>query len=576
MTVFEKKANNFIEDAQILSPGGVERPPPPKRQETGKFLKFIYAVGGANVELLEQYPTEKKKFIAIAAGVFITAGVSMLTMGIAIFSVARKNMVEVIDGVEKAVTVPFSPLAVTGILFAALIWGGIIFAIDWALVSTIRKDAKTTFKFILAVAWRLVVAVFLSFTVSRPLEVIVFRDYLPAIKNESQAEYLKNLETDIQEKIGAAEEKLKGADENLRQWNLEREGFYAKDPLVIDLRNKREQLTAQYDRDRPVYEEANRRSWNERTAAEQELAQITKEAALFENEALNQTGRRRLAELQETASGQKKRILALNNEMAQRTRYLNSLRAQRQDIEERLTGRYLAIDGERALVTRELIDERDRLERELDELKAVAGQEGRRNALASQTFSFDNLVANIMALGPLLSDSGSFAKSGITRQARQLSILLMVLVMIIDTSPIVIKIFSRRGPYEYALEQIEENERFRLKTDAAVWRQYYPALAAMFKVRELKEKDVKAMTDMHIQFYASLCNIQNQVEQHIHEIDRKTANEDNEEIKKIRHDGTQEILALFNETRNQMMADFKSFIRSPVFYSLQNAAAKDS
>jgi hypothetical protein len=52
-------------------------------------------------------------------------------------------------------------------------------------------------------------------------------------------------------------------------------------------------------------------------------------------------------------------------------------------------------------------------------------------------------------------------------------------------------------------------------------------------------------------------------------------NEENGEIRKIHRDGTQEMLALFSETKNQMMADFKSFTRSPVFYSLQNAAAKE-
>lgn len=49
-------------------------------------------------------------------------------------------------------------------------------------------------KFIITILFRLFVTLIISFTVSIPLEIIVFKDYLPIVKREMQVNYENKLD----------------------------------------------------------------------------------------------------------------------------------------------------------------------------------------------------------------------------------------------------------------------------------------------------------------------------------------------------------------------------------------------
>jgi hypothetical protein len=90
-----------------------------------RFAKFIYFLGGANLDILLKCPTEKNGFIAIGISIINMVVMSVLTMVIALNSTLVSNMI---------LTVLIS-----------LFYGFIIFIGYWGIISVIRKRAAYSF-----------------------------------------------------------------------------------------------------------------------------------------------------------------------------------------------------------------------------------------------------------------------------------------------------------------------------------------------------------------------------------------------------------------------------------------------
>ena len=131
--------------------------------------KIVLFCGGANVEFLyANCPNERHKFYPIGLGVIITTLLGFISMMFATHSIFGANTTQ--DEVY--------------LVFFSLFWGFAIFTIDWGLVKTMKKpkiqDAtwEQWFSLVLTLIFRLIVAIILSFSISRPLEVKIYEQRL--------------------------------------------------------------------------------------------------------------------------------------------------------------------------------------------------------------------------------------------------------------------------------------------------------------------------------------------------------------------------------------------------------------
>lgn len=116
------------------------------------FYRFFCWCSGARLYILEQCPSDYNKFYGIGMVVFLTGVMASLSGGYAIHTVFE----------SLYVSVPFG-----------LLWGFLIFSIDWYLVASLRKQNKASKEFLFALP-RLVLAVFIAVVISKPIEMKLF------------------------------------------------------------------------------------------------------------------------------------------------------------------------------------------------------------------------------------------------------------------------------------------------------------------------------------------------------------------------------------------------------------------
>ncbi|MBW4635837.1 MAG: DUF4407 domain-containing protein [Iphinoe sp. HA4291-MV1] len=126
---------------------------------------------GVFPSVLEQInsPQEEEKYAAYGMTVLSTSSLATCSGGYALFAVFGNLLL----------VIPF-----------ALFWGGSILLLDRALLMTMRKQRGKSFKQFLSVFPRLVLALVIGFTVSKPLELRLFK---PEIQGYVRAEHLAAL-----------------------------------------------------------------------------------------------------------------------------------------------------------------------------------------------------------------------------------------------------------------------------------------------------------------------------------------------------------------------------------------------
>ncbi|GHV22645.1 hypothetical protein FACS189428_5040 [Clostridia bacterium] len=224
-----------------------------------KLEKVICFIGGADLKILQKCSSDKGKFIATGIGVLNTAILSMCTMGFAMYSVAKE--------LNGWLIVLFS-----------VFWGFIIFGIDWGLISTIHKkksyDLKSGATLVLTALFRLLVAIVISFTVSKPLEVLVFKDYLPTARNEMQEDYQQRLNSSYIDRENTASANLTNVENEIKNISTEKQQSYKEDPIVKQLTDEKNTLQTQYNDLRKLYEDLNTKSSERASSAQSSINTI--------------------------------------------------------------------------------------------------------------------------------------------------------------------------------------------------------------------------------------------------------------------------------------------------------------
>ena len=114
---------------------------------------FLWWCAGAHQPLLKNYPSEHSKYAGLGGVILATFVLAALSSGYAIYSVFNNVM--------------------WAIAFS-IIWGLIIFNFDRFLVSTMRKYGVSLRKQLWMASPRILLALLIGITISRPLELKIF------------------------------------------------------------------------------------------------------------------------------------------------------------------------------------------------------------------------------------------------------------------------------------------------------------------------------------------------------------------------------------------------------------------
>jgi hypothetical protein len=550
-----------------------------EKKRRGLLRRFLYFTGGVSIDLVDRYPWEKPKYLALAISVLVASAVSMMTMIIFLFGVFQKNMPVLENGVEMLRPQPFSPLGVIGIVLCAALWGCIMYALNWYFLIAMKKG-EGFLKNVPAILIKVVFALTMGFMDTLPLQVGIFKDYLPAVKGELRVAYMEKMEISENEKIEAAETKNQAAGENLQRWQSGEPEAINSDPTVIDLRSKGAAIQKEDDDLRPAYRAANNRDWNAINTAQNKIQNLQAQITTLDQN-IGEQGEE-LVRLQDEIKTLEREIRNRNAEINGRNRVLADLAGQKKEVENRISARYQEINDDRAVIGQRLMDEAKRAGNELGEVILSAKTAQSRSVLDGRVFESDNLVSNVIALGILEQGKGSFVETEIGKRVRLFSLLLAVVVMFIDLGPVIILLFLDKGACEFDPEQATLNEHFRITTEAEAFQQNYSEMAQIMERNKmelemlrdkmemqkqygsLKIEMWQKVTDWYMEFNSILDSMWKRIDQDTSALVARTAEMtgENESLRETAIAFRKEMLRQFEETTDKMLFEFRNFIRS--------------
>ncbi len=137
-------------------------------ERPGTFKRFFFACAGAYLRILEVTPSEHAKYVGIGATIFLTGCLAVISGSFAVYTL--------VPNIFAAIP-------------AGLLWGALIFNLDRYIVSSIRKEGKTWHEFGMALP-RLFLAVLISLVITKPIEVELFSNQI----NSELFAYVTDLE----------------------------------------------------------------------------------------------------------------------------------------------------------------------------------------------------------------------------------------------------------------------------------------------------------------------------------------------------------------------------------------------
>lgn len=234
---------------------------------SNKIQRILWDIAGAERKVLEECPTDHKKFAAIGATI-------MMTTIIAFFAGMSAAWYFTQSGENEEGNF-------FGSLMFGLLWSTLIFTIDRSLVITLKKDPTLTRqKWKVPFFSRAALAVLIAFMVSIPLELYVFKSfidgkqedyYLAEVSNYSTKKRKKSGEDkrDIEveqltkeiERLGGNETECKKEvsflEEQISQWEIKKANP-SNSSKYVHANDEYKQKLGEYSREYKKYEEGSR------------------------------------------------------------------------------------------------------------------------------------------------------------------------------------------------------------------------------------------------------------------------------------------------------------------------------
>ncbi|MDX1906482.1 MAG: DUF4407 domain-containing protein [Bacteroidia bacterium] len=388
-------------------------------EKPGPFKRFFFACAGSYIKILENCPSEHAKYVGIGATIFLTACMAVISGSFAIYTL--------VDNVPGAIA-------------AGLLWGAMIFNLDRYIVSSIRKEGRTWYEVALAMP-RIILAILISVVITKPIEVELFRNQLNSALYAYTAQLEKEAIVQLEDKLGL-------------------DSIYQEINLVDSMRVEYKKLKDGRPTGISFGEVSN--EYNAAKTTYDSLYRIYNPRILSNETERNNLWNKHATRVYETDASGNKRFIRWDfpEQYQERTNVL--IRANR-DMQQTLNKQQALVtqlEKERKLMresfAKGLDEEIALLQVKREELEvAKSAREKERDAQRGDALKTANrygkgFPARIQALELLKEQDGSIW---------WMSNLIMMLFIMLETSPVFVKLITKRGPYDYLLSRIEHYKK---------------------------------------------------------------------------------------------------------------------
>ncbi len=447
---------------------------------TSRLERLFFWLSGAATDSLEACPAwERRKYVAFGATVLVPCVFAFIACAYALSTLTENWLV-------------IAPVS--------LVWSFIILTVDRALLATYRAY-QNIFRKLAQFALRLVVATLMGVTIAHPLTLLLFRDTVSAVIEQERQQEIEVVRQASTQNRGAVEAKIAPLEAQIaaqrEAWNATFSADFLNNPTTAgEAPPTEEELKARAEREAKIAE-ATASARQRLSALEAELAKQGGEHQKIAGE-LNHWQ----TEFEREVNGQRSGIIGLGPraksiqedqlswrraESARLSAVLDSLTAARTALLAEIKGEEVkvnaALDAAAAETAARLKDERDRLDglrRQVQQQQAdqfVGQQNALRETLKAQ---IDALLAQLRGLqeeSARLSADAEARIAGLRAEPRRdiltqtlalhalfdrgaeggrfaliAYLVLSALFMLVDTIPLVVKFFSKPGPYDTLLD----------------------------------------------------------------------------------------------------------------------------
>lgn len=447
---------------------------------TSRLERLFFWLSGAATDSLEACPAwERRKYVAFGATVLVPCVFAFIACAYALSTLTENWWV-------------IAPVS--------LVWSFIILTVDRALLATYRAY-QNIFRKLAQFALRLVVATLMGVTIAHPLTLLLFRDTVSAVIEQERQQEIEAVRQSTTQSRAAVEAKITPLEAQIaaqrEEWDATFSASFLDKPATAgEAPPTEEELKARAERDAKIAE-ATAAPRQRLAALEAELAKQGTEHQKIAGE-LNHWQ----TEFEREVNGQRSGIIGLGPraksiqedqlawrraESARLSGVLDSLTAARTALLAEIKGGEAkvnaALDAAAAETAARLKDERDRLDglrRQVQQQQAdqfVGQQNALRETLKAQ---IDALLAQLRGLQEESARLSADAEARITglraeprrdiltqtlalhalfdrgaeggRFALIAYLVLSALFMLVDTIPLVVKFFSKPGPYDTLLD----------------------------------------------------------------------------------------------------------------------------
>jgi len=413
-----------------------------KDEKLNWLQRFFILCSGVDKNILSQCRTEWNKYSGIGATIFFTGLLASLSGGYALYTIFR----------EEANAITYS-------LIFGLIWGFVILNLDRFIISSIRKEGNIK-KELLQATPRFILAFIISIVIAKPLEVRIFESRIEQQILEDKRKKLEDEKlsidrlndlTKLENKILDQRNEL-GVLDSLRQGDPSNDDFKK---LLEDRNIASQDLNNVLKLNNPKISDYNFRisqvKGNPANYREirDTLGIVVNRKLIFEaNKTISDLSYSRNILLNEI-KGKQKRVEDLDTEIL------------------KLRNDYKTLMSQRANEKKAEIEKSRQTKAQADSIAQIQFDESMKIKEKSYT---NNFITQLEALGNLTDSNSTMAWT---------SRMIMLLFLLIETAPIIVKLLGKRGPYDEILDRVEYEYYINEKELISRWNS---------KINELLEK----------------------------------------------------------------------------------------
>lgn len=404
--------------------------------------QFFILCSGADKNILFQCRTEWNKYSGIGATIFFTGLLASLSGGYALYTIFR--------GEANAMTYA---------LIFGLTWGFVILNLDRFIVSSIRKEGNIQ-KEILQATPRFILAIIISIVIAKPLEVRIFESRIEQQILEDKRRKLEDekLSIDKLNDLTKLENTITNLNTELRTLDSLRQG----DPTNDDFKKLLE------DRNLALQDLNNVSKSNNPKISDYnfKISQVKGNPANY-REIKDTQGvvidRKLITEANKTISDLSYSRNILINEIKVKQKRVEDLDAEIQ----KARNDYKALMAQKVNEKQAEIEQLKQTKAQADSVAKIQFDESVKIKERSYT---NNFITQLEAMGNLTASNSTMAWT---------SRMIMLLFIVIETAPILVKLLSKRGPYDEILDRVEYEHYINEKELISRWNS---------KINELLEK----------------------------------------------------------------------------------------